>query len=105
MLCSLCNIYIVNVVYFIFFSYDTVFINLTHKPEWYLEKHAQGKVPLLEFDNGNILFESLIICDYLDEKFQQRPLYPKDPFRKAQDRILIDKFGTVRHNTFYTGFI
>ncbi|GLV33777.1 sepia [Carabus blaptoides fortunei] len=75
--------------------YDSVFINLTYKPEWLLEKNPVGKVPLLELDNGQYLYESLIVSDYLDEKYPQRPLYPKDPFRKAKDRLLIEQFGAV----------
>lgn len=74
--------------------HDVVNINLKNKPEWYLEKFPLGKVPALYVDGVN-LYESLIIADYLDEKYPQRPLFPKDPLRKALDRILIEGFSRV----------
>ncbi|CAH1390408.1 unnamed protein product [Nezara viridula] len=74
--------------------HDVVNINLKNKPEWYLEKFPLGKVPALYVDGVNI-YESLIIADYIDEKYPQRPLYPKDPLRKALDRILIEGFSRV----------
>ena len=70
-------------------------INLKNKPEWYLDKCPLGKIPAL-FVDGVILYESLIIAEYLDEKYPQRPLFPRDPLQKAQDRIIIDGCYRVR---------
>lgn len=78
------------------YRFDPVFINLKAKPEWYNNIVPLGKVPALLVDH-NIVYESLIIADFLDEKFSQRPLHSKDPLRKAKDRILIDGFGKVRY--------
>lgn len=71
-----------------------MYINLTHKPEWYLERFPQGKVPALVIE-GEDLFESLIISDFLDEKFPTRPLYPKDPMKKAKDRLFVESIAKV----------
>ncbi|XP_015586092.1 pyrimidodiazepine synthase [Cephus cinctus] len=75
--------------------YDVVYVNLTRKPEWLLEKNELGKVPCLEFESGEILYESLIIADYLDEAYPQNGLHPTDPMAKAKDRLLIERFNTV----------
>lgn len=77
--------------------YHTAFINLTEKPEWFHKVSALSKVPALEIpgENGDALIESLIICDYIDEKYHQHPLYPKDPLQKARDKILIERFNAV----------
>lgn len=78
--------------------YHTVFINLTEKPEWLVLKSPLGKVPALELpkEKGNpTLHESLTIAEYLDEKYPEKLLYPKDPLAKAQDKLLIDKFNFV----------
>ncbi|KAK9499519.1 hypothetical protein O3M35_002542 [Rhynocoris fuscipes] len=75
-------------------DHDIVYINLKSKPEWYLEKIPSGKVPAIHVDGEN-LYESLIVADYLDERYPQNPLYPKDPLRKAKDRIVIDTFSKV----------
>lgn len=80
--------------------YDTVYINLNDKPEWMLTKSDGAKVPTVEFDDGKVLVESLIIADYLDEAYPESPLYPKDPRAKAEQRILLEKFGGVK-DTFY----
>lgn len=78
--------------------YHSIFINLSDKPEWLTEKSPLGKVPALELINepGNpSIFESLIVCEYLDEKYPKKPLFPKDPLQKARDKILIERFNTV----------
>lgn len=54
-----------------------------------------GKVPALELPSGKVLYESLIIAEYLDEEYPTRPLYDKQPVRKALDRILINRFDEV----------
>ncbi|KAG5669332.1 hypothetical protein PVAND_017220 [Polypedilum vanderplanki] len=77
--------------------YHTVFINLTEKPEWLSKVSALTKVPALELPGvkGDSLIESLIICDYIDEKYPQNSLNSKDPLEKARDRILVQKFETI----------
>ncbi|KAG5869666.1 Pyrimidodiazepine synthase, partial [Gonioctena quinquepunctata] len=75
--------------------YDVVNINLSSKPDWLYDKIPHGKIPALETENGDILYESLIIVDYLDERYSQHPLHPKDPLQKAKDRILIEQFNRI----------
>ncbi|ODN04195.1 Pyrimidodiazepine synthase [Orchesella cincta] len=76
-------------------SYDIVNCNLKDKPEWMFERNPEGKVPILETNDGKVLYESLIISDYLDEIYAQRPLQSKDPYKKALDRILVERFSGV----------
>lgn len=79
---------------------EVVNINLVEKPDWYFARNPLGKVPCLEFD-GKVIFESLITCDYLDEVYPSSPmLNSTDPFRKAQDRILIEMFNGVSSNLY-----
>lgn len=75
--------------------YHTSFIHLKVKPEWYTQKSPLGKVPALELPSypGEPLIESLIICDYLDEKYPENPLHSEDPLQRAKDRILIERFN------------
>ncbi|XP_067646693.1 pyrimidodiazepine synthase-like [Eurosta solidaginis] len=78
--------------------YHTIFINLTEKPEWLTEYSPLGKVPALQLPNEEgkpALIESLIIAEYLDEKYPDVPLLPKDPLKKALDKILIERFNPV----------
>jgi len=73
--------------------YHVAYINLTEKPEWLVKVSALLKVPALEISgHGESLIESLIIADYLDEKYPQNPLHSRDPLQKARDRILVERF-------------
>lgn len=78
--------------------YHVVYINLSEKPEWYPEVNPNGKVPALQLvnePNEPFLTESLVLCEYLDEKYPDVPLYPKDPLEKANAKLLIERFGQI----------
>jgi glutathione S-transferase len=72
--------------------YETVPVDLKKgeqkKPE-YLKLNPYGKVPVL-IDGATVLYESLIINEYLEEKYPEPPLMPKDHAKRAKIRILID---------------
>lgn len=47
-------------------------------------------------DTGSqIITESLVISDYLDETYPEPPLYPKDPAAVEKDKELIKSFDTL----------
>lgn len=70
---------------------------MTDKPDWFLALNPRGQVPTLEFDDGKILAESLIVADYLDESGDSsRMLHPKDQFQKAKDRLFVECFNLVK---------
>ena len=58
------------------------------KPE-FLQLNPYGKVPVLE-DDGTVLFESCVINEYLDEKYPDPPLMPRDPRGRGRVRNLVD---------------
>lgn len=64
-------------------------VDLKNKPKDLLEINPYGKVPVL-IDGDGVIYESAIINEYLDEKFPQVPLMPRDPLLKARARIWID---------------
>lgn len=51
----------------------------------YLKVYPMGKTPCLQVD-GQIIGESEVINEYLEEKFPQKPLLPKDPEARARVR-------------------
>jgi len=65
--------------------YDIDYIDLSNKPDWFLEVSPNGQVPILITDDNQVLFESDAIVEYLDEVFGT-PLSSEDPVQKAQDR-------------------
>ena len=75
---------------------EVVNINLQSKPEWYFALNPLGRVPSIEVD-GQLIFESLIIADYLDEVYQEPYLLNStDPMQKAKDRLMVELFNKVR---------
>ena len=70
-------------------EHEYVAIDLRDKPDWYYEVLPTGKVPLLEHD-GHRIWESAIVCEYLEEAFPQKPLLPSEPGRRAEARIWIE---------------
>jgi glutathione S-transferase len=50
--------------------------------EW-LSVSPVGKVPALTTENGQHMSETTVICDYLEEVYPDRPLYPVDPVARA----------------------
>ena len=48
-------------------AYDVEYIDLSNKPQWFLNASPNGQVPILIADNGQVLFESDAIVEYIDE--------------------------------------
>jgi len=66
-------------------KYDIDYIDLSNKPDWFLGASPNAQVPILILDDGQVLFESDAIVEYLDETIGE-PLASVDPVIKAQDR-------------------
>ena len=49
-------------------------------------------MPVLEEDGGFVLPESLVIMEYLEERFPEPPLWPADPAERALGRLWLDRF-------------
>ncbi len=48
--------------------------------------NPKAVVPVLIHDGG-VLVESTVICEYLEDAFPERPLYPRAPLERAQVRV------------------
>ncbi len=69
-------------------DFDITYIDLADPPDWFLEMSPLGKVPVLEVD-GEILFESAVINEYLDD-ITGGELQPDDPLARAKNRAWIE---------------
>jgi maleylacetoacetate isomerase len=58
-----------------------------HRQPGYLQANPQGLIPALE-DGGVVIGQSLAILEYLEEKFPEPPLLPRDPLARAQVRSM-----------------
>lgn len=84
-------------------SWESVRVRLAQKeqkkPE-FLKLNPYGKIPVL-VDDGKVLFESCIINEYLDEKYPDPPLMPKDPYLRGRGRVLIDYALNYAHEPYW----
>jgi glutathione S-transferase len=70
-------------------AYEPVLLSFDkgeHKTPEHLARSPHGKVPALE-DDGVTLYESSAIVEYLEERFPEPPLMPRDPAGRARVRI------------------
>mgnify|MGYP003394159510 CR=1 FL=1 len=84
-------------------TFETTYIDLRKKPDWFLKISPHGKVPVLKV-NDHRLFESNAIAEYLDEVIQPR-LHPADPLARARHRAWTDftpDFAKALSGIYYT---
>ena len=84
-----------ELVSFTLFSHEVININLKNKPDWFFEKNPFGLVPVLETSKGQLICESPITCEYLDEAFPGKKLMPSDPYERAVQKMLLEQFSKV----------
>jgi glutathione S-transferase len=65
-------------------AFERRVVDLAHKPDWFLAVSPLGKTPVL-LVGGEPIFESAVICDYLDETQAPR-LHPQSPLDRARHR-------------------
>ena len=74
--------------------FERVNIDLSVKPDWFLALSPTGKVPVLKVRQPNgeeaILFESVVICEYLNETQGGAAMYPDDALLRARHRAWIE---------------
>ena len=58
------------------------------KPPEILAKHPLGKVPYLETPKDGVIFDSTVINEYLDDRYPNHSLKPKDAAQLARMRML-----------------
>jgi glutathione S-transferase len=73
-------------------AFERVDVDLAHKPAWFLRLSPLGKTPVLQV-GGEALFESAVICEYLDETFPPR-LHADDALVRARERAWME-FGSA----------
>ena len=70
--------------------FERRYVDLSAKPDWFIAISPLGKVPLLVVNQADgtqaVLFESAVICEYLEETQPGSPLHPADPLKRAQHR-------------------
>jgi glutathione S-transferase len=74
--------------------FERINVDLSAKPDWFLAISPTGKVPLLKISRAGaddaILFESMVICEYLEETERSTLMYSQDPLLRARQRAWIE---------------
>ena len=74
--------------------------NREQKSTEFLKLNPYGKIPVL-VEDGQVLFESCIINEYLEEKYPEPPLMPKDPYLRGRGRVLVDYALNYAHEPYW----
>src|SRR4029077_14929013 len=70
---------------------DVVFVDLdanAHRADEYRRVNPQMALPALVEDDGTVLFQALVLLEYLAENHPEPPLLPADPLGRARVRAL-----------------
>ena len=84
--------------------YEITYIDRDNRPDWFQKISPHSKVPVLQIDGKEALFESNAIAEYLDETAVPR-LHPEDPLARARNRAWTDfvpTFASAVSNTMYS---
>jgi glutathione S-transferase len=79
-------------------AFERIDIDLANKPDWFLKISPLGKVPVLVIATGKgevALFESNVICEYIEETQGGPKLHPQDPLVRAQHRAWMEFGSTI----------
>jgi len=75
-------------------EYEHTTIDLKDKPDWFNSLSPFGKVPLLKLENGQALFESQVINEYVDE-VHGPAMHSDDPIERAENRAWIELISSI----------
>jgi len=79
-------------------DYDITYIDLAEPPDWFVELSPLKKVPVLKVDD-EVLFESAVINEYLDE-ITGGDLQPRDPLARAKNRAWVEFASNMLGNLY-----
>ena len=75
-----------------------------NRKEAYLSKNPGGQLPALELDNGDVIAETIVICDYLEELHPDPALIGKSAQERAEARMWNRRIEQKITENIYAGF-
>ncbi|MHB1232379.1 MAG: glutathione S-transferase family protein [Burkholderiales bacterium] len=69
-------------------AHELISVDLENIPDWYYEISPTGRAPLLK-QGDQVIWESTVINEFLEDAYPERPLLPSDPVSRAHARIWI----------------
>lgn len=80
-------------------AFERTYIDLTDKPAWFLRLSPLGKVPVLRHGD-TIVFESAVLCEYIEEVAPAVPLLPAAPAARARQRAWVEFASAIVGDVF-----
>ncbi len=71
-------------------NYESISVDPNNTPEDLKDLNPYNEVPTL-VDRDLVLYEHLVIMEYLDERFPHPPLMPVDPVARARNRLMVQR--------------
>lgn len=71
-------------------DFENVYINTHNKPEWYEDVNPTGEIPCLEYED-EIVPETFVIYDYLEEKFPEKKSQKTDAYKRSRDKLFMTR--------------
>lgn len=79
-------------------AFERRYIDLADKPDWFRAISPLGKVPLLIVPRADgsqtVLFESAVICEFIEDSATGPKLHPQDALERAKHRAWME-FGSA----------
>jgi glutathione S-transferase len=75
-----------------------------NREEAYLKKNPGGQLPALELDNGAVISETVVICDYLEELYPDPALIGTTVQERAETRMWNRRIEQRITENIYNGF-
>ncbi len=75
-------------------DYESIEVDLQNIPDDYYKISSAGKVPLIQHGD-DIVWESTVINEYIEDAFPRIPLLPATAIERAQARLWIDYCNTA----------
>ena len=80
-------------------EFDIDYVDLANPPEWFLKLSPLKKVPLLRVQD-HVIFESVVINEYIDEAYPNK-LHPSDLILRAHNRSWIEFSNACMWSAFH----
>ena len=73
-------------------DFEFALLDMINKPDWYKDVNPVGRIPCVECGDEAV-GETLVIYDYLENKFSEKPMRSTDPYKRAKDAEVMLRFA------------
>lgn len=83
---------------------DVDLLAAENRGEAYTKKNPGGQMPAIELNDGTVIAETTVICEYLDEMYPDKPLIGTSAVERANARQWIRRVELAITENMYNGF-